>query len=138
MKIRYETRLRIFLHSCGLVFLSATGLLFCFFINAADGLVILFGSIVTIALFHFLFNSRKYLTGFRVSRDHYTIFYVDRLMISHQVEIEKGTELLLIQSKNKWAGETSNLNFFVNGKKVSFEILEKRTFDFLADLNLKG
>ncbi len=137
MKIRYETKLKIFFHSYGPVMLSATGLIFSFFISAADGLVIPFGSLITISLFHFLFSSRKYLTGFRVSRDHYTIYYFDRILTPHQVDIEKGTELLLIQSNNKWARDSSNINFFVQGKKLSFEILEKRIFDFLADLNLK-
>jgi hypothetical protein len=119
------------------VLLSAIGLILSISISAADGLVILFGSLITIALFHFLFSSRKYLTGFRISGDHYTIYYFDRILTPHQVDIEKGAELVLIQSNNKWAGESSNINFFVQGKKLSFEILEKRIFDFLADLNLK-
>ncbi len=137
MKIRYETKLKIFIHSYGPVLLSATGLIFSFLVSAADGLVILFGSLITISLFHFLFSSRKYLSGFRVSGDYYTIYYFDRILTPHQVDIEKGTELLLIQSNNKWAGESSNLNFFIHGKKLSFEILEKRIFDFLSEINLK-
>lgn len=137
MKIRYETKLKIFFHSYGPVLLSATGLIFSFLVSAADGLIILFGSFITIALFHFLFSSRKYLTGFRISRDHYTIYYLDRILTPHQVDIEKETEFLLIQSNNKWVRESSNINFFVQGKKLSFEILEKRIFDFLSELNLK-
>lgn len=136
MKIRYETRLKIFFHSYGPVLLSATALALSILLRAPDGLIILFGSFITIALFHFLFSRRKYLTGTRIGSDHYTIYYFDRILTDHQVDIQKeGTEIILIQSNNKWALGTDNINFFVRGKKISFEILEKRLFEYLSEIN---
>jgi hypothetical protein len=138
MKIRYETRLKIFFHSYGPVLLSASGLALSFLFSAADGFIILFGSFITIALFHFLFSRRKYLTGIRIDREYYTLYYLDRILTDHQVDIQKNeTEVVLIQSNNKWAGETDNINFFVQGKKTSFEILEKRLFEYLSEINTK-
>ncbi len=135
MHIRYETRLKIFLHSCGPVLFSAIGLALCFLLNATDGLVLLFGSFITIALLHLLFSRRKYLTGIRLSKDQYTIWYADRILTAHQKDFEKEkTGLLLVKSNSIWLFEMSTINFFVQGKKISFAVPEKRLFNYLADI----
>lgn len=136
MHIRYETRLKIFLHSCGPVLVSATGLALCFLLNATDQLIILFGSVITFTLFHLLFSRRKYITGFRLSKNQYTIWYIDRILTAHQADFEiEETSILLIDNSDTWLSGMRSINFFVRGKKTSFDIPEKRFFNYLADLN---